>query len=386
MWSNVIFGGTAVLFVTMTCAALWHLRWVRRLPSLETFAAEGRSASSTHITCSVIIAARNEQARIEQTIRHLLAQRGVQLEFIVVDDRSTDGTSEILARLAKEDPRLQVKRINILPEGWLGKCHACHVGASESKGDWILFTDADCWLKPDVIARALRLAERQRADHVTLSPGTLIKSAGARAWHLLFLTSLVNWFSGVNRDRPKAYLGLGAFNLVSAAAYRECGGYAALRLTIVDDVKLGLILRRAGKRSRAFLGVEDVQCHWGDTVASMVKIMEKNYFAMLDFRLWLVLLGSMTTFMIIAVLVAGLLSGTAAGWAAACSPFLLCLPAGILARRIGWPWVCACFMPFMIPVFLYALLNSTFRTLRQRGIRWRETFYPLETLRAGNVH
>ena len=72
-------------------------------------------------------------------------------------------------------------------------------------------------------------------------------------------------------------------------------------------------------------------------------------------------------------------------FAAGFSPLSLILPAGILARRLGWSWPCAVCMPFMFPVFLYALLNSTFVTLRQGGIRWRETFYPLHTLRAGNV-
>jgi len=66
----------------------------------------------------------------------------------------------------------------------------------------------------------------------------------------------------VNRDRPKAYLGMGAFNLVRAAAYRQCGGYEALRLTVLDDVKLGLLLRRAGKRTRGFIGGDDTECHW----------------------------------------------------------------------------------------------------------------------------
>jgi len=302
-----------------------------------------------------------------------------------VDDRSTDRTSEILRRLAQEDARVQVKRVDVLPEGWLGKCYACHVGASAATGDWILFTDADCWLKSDVIARAVWVAERDRADHVTLSPGTVLESPGARAWHLLFLTSLVNWFSGVNRDRPRSYLGLGAFNLVRAAAYRQCGGYEALRLTVLDDVKFGLLLRRAGKRTRAFLGVDDVECHWGATVWSMVKIMEKNYFAALDFRLWLALLGSAFMILFSFIVVFGLMSMTAAGIAAALSPLSLIVPAAILARRLGWSWPCAVFIPFMFPVFLYALLNSTFVTLRQGGVRWRDTFYSIEALRAGGV-
>ena len=94
-----------------------------------------RAAVERPVKCSVIIAARDEEARIEQTIRHLFAQRGAELEIIVVDDRSADRTPEILQRLAAEDSRLQVKRVTILPEGWLGKCHACHVGAGAATGD-----------------------------------------------------------------------------------------------------------------------------------------------------------------------------------------------------------------------------------------------------------
>jgi chlorobactene glucosyltransferase len=105
MWITVIFSGTALLFLVWALIALWHLRWVRRLPPIEAFGTgvSPRPSPASRICCSVIIAARDEEARIEQTIRHLLAQRGVGLELIVVDDRSTDRTSEILRQLAKED-------------------------------------------------------------------------------------------------------------------------------------------------------------------------------------------------------------------------------------------------------------------------------------------
>ena len=76
---------------------------------------------------------------------------------------------------------------------------------------------------------------------------------------------------------------------------------------------------------------------------------------------------------------------TAAGLAAALSPLSILLPAAILARRLGWSWIKSVYVPFMFPLFLYSLLNSAFVTLHQGGIRWRDTFYPLETLRAGNV-
>jgi len=342
-------------------------------------------ASPPRIRCSVVIAGRNEASRLEQTIRCLLAQRGVELELIVVDDRSTDQTPEILRRLTAEDARLQVMRVDALPDGWLGKCHACHVGASAATGNWILFTDADCWLKPDVISRALLVAEREQIEHVTLAPGTVAENPGAKAWHLMFLISLANWFSGVNRDRPKAHLGIGAFNLVRADAYRQSGGYHELRLTVVDDIKLGLLLRRAGKRTRGFLGAQDVECHWGATVGDMVRIMEKNYFAALDYRLGLALGGTLFTVIIIGILAAGFIGRTVPGMVAALSPLSLILPAAILAKRIGWHWTSAILAPFMIPVFVYALLNSVYAALRHGGIRWRDTFYPLAILRSGNV-
>src|ERR1043166_203190 len=138
MLPTLIFGGTAALFLMWTFSALWHSRWVRRLPSMASLMAETDAPVAREIRCSVVIAARDEEARIEQTIRHLLAQRGPELELIVVDDRSTDRTSDILRSLAIEDSRLRIKRVDLLPEGWLGKCYACHVGAGAATGDWIL--------------------------------------------------------------------------------------------------------------------------------------------------------------------------------------------------------------------------------------------------------
>lgn len=381
MWMTLLYGGTAALFLAITIARMRNLRWVARLPALGTFA----PLSGGRARVSVVIAARDEEARIEGTVRHLLAQREVDAEFIVVDDRSTDRTSEILQRLAQEDARVKVKRVEVLPEGWLGKCHACHIGASAATGDWILFTDADCWLKPDVIARALRVAERDQADHVSMTPGTVIESAGARAWHIFVLISFAEWISGVNQNRPGAYFGIGAFNLVRATAYRQCGGYEALRLTVVDDVKLGLLLSRAGQRTRGFVGGDDAECHWGSTLRGMVKIMEKNYFAAVDYRLGLALVAFAVGVLFPAILILGLLSGTVMGLVAALAPMSMILPGAILARRLGWSWTCALGLPFMFLVGFYAVLNSTFVTVRQGGIRWRDTFYPLATLRKGNV-
>ena len=382
-----VWGSLAVLFLGMTVSALFHLRWMMRLPSLAAFEKASRpdGLNEGRVRCSVVIAARDEEARIEASVRRLLVQQGVELEVIVVDDRSKDRTGEILRRLAAEDSRVKAKRVDVLPERWLGKCHACQIGAAAAKGDWILFTDADCWMKPDVIARALLVAGRERADHVALTPGVAPETVAARAWHIAFLMSVADWISCVNRDRPKKHIGFGAFNLVRTTVYREFGGHEPLRLTVLDDVRMGLLVRRAGKRTRGFIGGDDVECHWGTTVPAAIKIMEKNYFAAVDYRLGPALALGAGGPVLWALTIAGACSGTVAGTAAGLTLLSLTIPAGIIARRLRWSFGGAVLTPFIYPVLFYAVLNSTRVTIRQGGIRWRDTFYPLDVLRKGTV-
>jgi cellulose synthase/poly-beta-1,6-N-acetylglucosamine synthase-like glycosyltransferase len=110
----------------MTSATLFHLQWAKRLPSLSDLGTVDRcsGANDGRVQCSVIVAARDEESRIGDTVRHLLAQLDVQLEVIVIDDRSTDRTDEILGRLAQLDDRVCTQRVHELPDGWLGKCYA----------------------------------------------------------------------------------------------------------------------------------------------------------------------------------------------------------------------------------------------------------------------
>src|SRR4051794_541488 len=110
----LIFGTVAALFLAMTLAALLNLRWVQRLPPLNKMPA---ASGEPPIRCSVILAARDEEDRVESTIRRLLLQSGVSIEVIAVDDRSSDRTSAILTRLAKEDSRVRTMRVDKLPDG-----------------------------------------------------------------------------------------------------------------------------------------------------------------------------------------------------------------------------------------------------------------------------
>jgi hypothetical protein len=376
------FALVAAIFAAMAASTLRHQRWVRRLPPLD---ASGALPPAPPQRVSVVIAARDEADTIARTVRALLAQRHVDLEVIVVSDRSRDATAGIVRAIAQDDPRARVVEVTALPERWLGKCHACHVGASEATGDWILFTDADCRLTPDVIARALAVAAREHADHVSLTPAPIGPTLGAKAWYLVFGASVANWISAANRDLKDGHFAVGAFNMVRASTYGACGGYEALRLTIMDDVRLGLLVRRAGGRSRVYLGGDDILCHWATSVGEAIRLTEKNYFAAIDFRTHVAIAGILAFVVLFGIPLAGLASGTWLGLACGLAPFLLCVPAALGAPLMGWSPAVALLVPFFYPLPMYAMARSAIITLRQGGVRWRDTFYPIAMLRDGAV-
>ena len=156
----------AAVWTVLAFAALANALASPRLPDSASF-----TASATPPNVSVIIAARDEQDRIEECVRRLLGQVGVDLQLIVVDDRSNDATSAILKRLQGDFAQLTVLRVDELPAGWLGKCHACWLGASRATAPWLLFTDADVHMAADLVYRAVSMGEQQQAHHLTLWPG-----------------------------------------------------------------------------------------------------------------------------------------------------------------------------------------------------------------------
>lgn len=364
---------------------------IRPLPTLaETGAAPG---ALPHV--SVIVPARDEAARIETTARRLLAQRGVNLDVVVVDDRSSDGTTEALASLLAEhrdDGRFRVARIDALPEGWLGKCHACHVGSREARGEWLLFTDADIWLSDEAIARGVAAGVREGVDHICLIPGVDHATTLGKGALMSFSLAWVTHASRVNRDRPRSCVGVGAFNLVRAETYRRFGGHERLRMEVIDDLKLGLLVRASGGRTRVFIGGRDVDADWGASLPGMVRDLEKNYFAVLGFRLWLAALVVLAFACAWLPGALGPILGLAfggpallAGFAAFAGLMANAIPTAMLAVRMGWSARHAVLAPLLIAILPVALANSAIRTTLRGGIRWRDHFYPTNALKAGLV-
>jgi glycosyltransferase involved in cell wall biosynthesis len=366
-------------------------------------------------TLSVVVTARDEAGAIETTLRRLLRQRYPDLEVIVVDDRSTDGTGAILDRLADEQARaaaapgrarLVVLHNLAVPDGWLGKCHACQLGAGRARSAWVLFMDGDVVLaEDDLLARVVTHAEKLGLDHVALIPDGRPMSALQMALTGVFgqMYLLAARAHEMHRDLPRGGAGVGAFNLMRRAIYERIGGHTLLKMDLADDFKLGRILKESSARQRIYDGAGLVLCRWHRGALNVVRGLEKNFFAGFDFSL-----GQLLAFTVIVLAlllgpaVCGVLGTLAAqpsagAWLgaivasatwlpfAAQASFVLLSHAEQTRRYGGRPLLLAILYPCAVLLLLAAAWNSAFRTLARGGVRWRDTFYPLAALRQGLV-
>lgn len=368
----------AILFWLVAAAwlavALSAAAGIARLPSLPAIAQPVDPPS-----VSVIVPVRDEAASIETTADRLRRQQHVDLETIFVDDRSVDGSGAILDGLSSDDAGVTTIHVDELPDGWLGKCHALHVGASRARGEWLLFIDADTWLAPDTVARAVQAAQREQADHVSLMPrqreATLLGKAGI----LILFMGLPDAMGKANRDRAGA--GIGAFNLVRAEALAAIGGHTALRLEVLDDHQLARALYAAGRRSRGYFAGLDVQTDLARGAVELVRIVEKNAFAVLRYSLWASATLTLVLGTLLAGAVAGPIVGGAGGVAAGLSFLCMMVPASMLARRYHWPILAGLIAPVGIVIVAIGGANSIIKTLARGGVRWRGDFQPLAELR-----
>jgi glycosyltransferase involved in cell wall biosynthesis len=351
---------------------------------------------------SIIVPARNEEDIMEQALRTLLALDYDNYEIIAVNDRSDDSTGEIMERVAGSQnphpvaknatrvghPLLRVIHHRELPAGWLGKTHAMWTAAKQATGDWLLFTDADVLFKPDSLRRALAYAESVPADHVVLFPRMIMKRAGEFMMIAFFQTMFMFGHRPWKVADPTTddHMGVGAFNLVRRRAYEAVGTYEALRMEVLDDMKLGKVVKRAGFAQRNVFGADLISIRWAHGAMGVVENLTKNFFAVLSFQAWRTVLSAFG----LAFLNFGPFLGVflAHGWARL--PYAVAL-GSMLLIYFGMSWRSAVppyyflLHPVSTTLFIYTLLRSMILTLWNNGIVWRGTKYPLEELRKGMV-
>lgn len=343
--------------------------------------------SSSGSLVSIVVAGRDEERGIEEATGSLLKQNHPALEIIAIDDRSTDQTGAILDRLAREDSRLRVIHVEELPEGWLGKNHALGLGASEARGSWLLFTDADVVMEPDTITRALGHAERDGFDHLTVLPETIVPGL----WLQTFVTTFSVW--GMAAARPwvvkhpnRRFLGVGAFNLVRTEAYRKAGGHQRIPLRPDDDLKLAKILKQSGARTDVLRGRDAVSVEWYSSLREAIGGLMKNSFSVIEYNTVFALSGVLL-YLVAALgpFAAVIFGGTVTRLLGAGILLAELTAAWTLSRDIPTPRRSALLFPVGCLVLAWVLLRATIVTLVAGGIRWRGTFYRLSDLRQNRV-
>jgi glycosyltransferase involved in cell wall biosynthesis len=380
-------GVTLVLGFWTVLASLGWLqlyKWVRRGDArVKTFEDLAPGIPALWPKVSLIVPAMNEATTLPAALATLLALDYPNLQIVIVDDRSTDGTGDLVLSAARADPRIRAVRVDALPPGWIGKVHAQARGVEAADGEWLLFTDADVLFAPSALKRAVAHALARALDQLVIvargRPPTFLLDVVECSLGTLFYGA-----AGVARDKDPV-VGSGQFSLVRRAALQRTDGLAWLKMEPSDDFGLSLLLRNAGAVQEVLVSRADISWVWYPTFGSMVTGFEKNMFPVVTgYRRAPALIIGVGLF----VLNLGpWLAPFVLGW-----PGMVLLAAALLSlavtsvlrrRSTGRPALAHFAAPVGQLVLAVVLVRAMFVVRRRGGLTWRDTFYSIDALRAG---
>jgi len=380
-----VYVAAALAYWLWQAYALWRtLRGLPRLGDLDP------PAPVAWPPLSVVVPARDEADTIEAAARSLLAEDYPNLEIVFVDDRSADATGAVIDRLASEDGRVRAIHVAELPAGWLGKVNALRQGLDASDGQWALFTDADVHVARGTLRTAVAHALDGGLDHLAAFPSvhqaSLVVDAAVSAFVRQLVASMRPW--AVRDARSRAFMGIGAFNLVRRAALDETEGFEWLRMEVGDDVGLGLVMKRAGKRSEVASAFGLVGLQWQTSLGRMARNAEKGYGPVCRFSIVRSLvLAAVTLALELAPFVAPLallwpeLRPVGYAGLAATAAYLATV---VLLRRWAGTGVLSMLLgPLTAPLASALMVRTAILGKRRRGAVWRGTLYSEADLRAG---
>lgn len=360
-------------------------RGIARMPRLKE--AEPLPASECP-SVSVLVAARDEAEKLPGALESWLALDCPRLEVIAVNDRSQDRTGEILHQFAARHTNLKVVHVGELPPGWLGKSHALTRAYEASTGEWLLLTDADVQMAPEVLRRALRLAQDKGWDHLAafarLEMEGFWEKTALTYFGLGFVLSQKPWET--SNPRSKRYVGVGAFQLIRRSTYEAVGTHRRLAMEVVEDMKLGKLVKEGGFRSGAANAQDHLRLRWTSGVGNHIRGLTKNTFAVYGYSTGVAVanLAGMVLSGILpfaALLFASGLPQLFAGLAV----LIILATHGAAARYNQVSALYGLTHPLGAALTCYVVLRSVAVTLWRGGILWRDTFYPLDELRKGQV-
>lgn len=337
---------------------------------------------------SVVVAARNEEKKIKQAALTLLDFTYPDYEIIIVNDRSEDGTGDIISRLAADNPKIKQVNITRLPEGWLGKNHALHMGATHASGEIILFTDADVVFKPDALTKGVSYLIKNELAHLCAFPKIIMPGIVLKLFAAMFVVYLSVYARPWKARDPKSYfhMGVGAYNMVWKSVYDKLGGHEQIKMRPDDDIKFGRLIKKNGFRQDVLLAKDSATVEWYSSIKELVNGLTKNSFAAIEYNIPLFLLGliAQLLFNVFPFIAPFITEGTTKVL------YLLGMHAIIItvsksARKNGGKWYFAIGYPFMALLFIFIQTRTVFLTLFNRGLTWRNTKYSIDDLKRNKV-
>ncbi len=381
-WWIVLASGNLVLVLAAYLQWLWGSRCIAKV------AEQPWELAGPWPSVSIIVAARNEQRHIAAALEALLQLDYDPYEVVVVNDRSTDRTGEILEALAAQHERLTVVQVDSLPAGWLGKNHALFCGAQRTQSDYLLFTDADVFLERTILRRAMGYVRRFQVDHLTISPDCEMPSILLQAFVVLFVNMFFSYTRPWKVSDPKssAFVGIGAFNLVRREVYEAVGTHRTIAMRPDDDLKLGKIIKGSGFRQHILGGYGMLRVPWYGSLRELVHGLEKNAFSGVDYRVWLVVLATaaLLTLDVWPFLAVWLLEGLPR-YLYLGTIAVIWLHALQTARQMRQSLWSAFLFPVAVLLMIFIQWRAMILTYWNNGIRWRDTHYPLSELKANKV-
>lgn len=286
-----------VFTIIQLFVALMNLIWETTLPE-----SAGRSSELV----SVLIPARNEENNIGNILQDLIKQEYSNIEIIVFDDQSEDRTREIVKEFAATDTRIRLISSEDLPEGWLGKNYACHSLSKYSKGDYLLFLDADVRIRNNTIGKAVSFSGKHDLTLISIFPKQIIGSAGERItvpnmnYILLSLLPLIL----VRKSKfPSLSAANGQFMFFKAGIYHSIVPHMIMKNNKVEDIAIARYLKQKRFKISCLVGDDDINCRMYSGFTDAINGFSKNVIAffgnsfILATMFWMV-----TTFGFLAVL------------------------------------------------------------------------------------
>ncbi len=235
---------------------------------------------------SILVPARNEEGKIGRCLQSLLNQDYPDYEIIVVDDHSTDSTGEIIARLARSNPRIKFVAGANLPDGWIGKCNALVHASAHASGEFFLFTDADTVHRPNSLKDAVSYALANKADLVSFVPVQELGSFWERVVMPVLLGSFLcgdpmHTVNDQTTDRAYAY---GQYILTRRSAYLAAGGHQAVRDEIVEDHAIARALKSKGFKVLCADGADLYKVRMYTDLTTLWHGWTKNIYSLIECR------------------------------------------------------------------------------------------------------